>query len=99
MYVGQRIRSLFEPYKIDASTDIMVNESLDEHHPLYLYFMLIRQHIGFKLRSVTVDDIVNRINWFYTSKTATKSKMNFVWKKIIESGQCPWITKEIDYQV
>ena len=70
----------------------MVNDALDEHHPIYQYFMLLRQHIGFKLRAVTVDSIVNRINWFYTSKTATKSKLNFVWKKTIENGVCPWIT-------
>lgn len=34
-YVGKRIRSLFEPYVIDNSTDIMVNTLLDERHPLY----------------------------------------------------------------
>ena len=34
-HVGKRIRSLFEPYVIDNSTDIMVNTLLDERHPLY----------------------------------------------------------------
>lgn len=96
-YVSRRVRSLFEPYLIDKATDIMVSPMLDEDHPLYQYFMMLRQHIGFKLSTVDVDRAVNRIHYYYTRKTATKSKFNSVWKKVIESGQCPWITKEIDY--
>ena len=41
-YVAKRIRSMFEPYLIDGKTDIMVNIFLDEDHPLYQYFMILR---------------------------------------------------------
>ena len=84
---------------IDKNTDIMVNRLLDEDHPLYQYFMILRQHIGFKMSSVDLDKIVNRIYYFYKRKTADKSKFNKVWKRVIESKQCPWITQDVDYAV
>ncbi len=34
-FVLKRIRSLFEPYVIDKNSDIMVNDLLDEDHPMY----------------------------------------------------------------
>lgn len=98
MYVAQRVRSLFEPYVIDSRTDVMSNELLDEKHPLYQYFMLLRQHIGFKMSTATLDRVVNRLHWYYTKKTSTKSKFNFVWQRVIASGQCPWITQDIEYK-
>lgn len=96
-WVASRIRRLFEPYLIDRNSDIMVNCLLDEDHPLYQYFMILRQHISFKLSSVDLNKIVNRIHYYYKRKTADKSKFNAVWKRVIESKQCPWITQEIDY--
>ena len=61
--------------------------------------MLLRQHIGFKLSSIDLDKIVNRIHYYYTRKTAKKSKLNKVWARVIESKQCPWSTQDIDYAV
>ena len=34
-WVSKRIRSVFEPFLIDKNSDIMVNELLDENHPMY----------------------------------------------------------------
>lgn len=61
--------------------------------------MLLKQHIGFKLAKASIEKIVNRIHYFYTRKTATKLKFNGVWKMVVESGSCPWITQRIDYQL
>lgn len=98
-YVLRRVRSLFEPYFIDKHSDIMVNDLLDEDHPLYQYFMALHQHIGFKLSTASLDRAVNRVHYFYYKKTASKSKFNKVWKRVIESKQCPWITQDVDYAV
>ena len=70
----------------------MVNPLLDEDHPLYVYLMFLKQHIGFKLGTVDIIKVVNRIHYYYTRKTAKRSKFTFVWKKVIEKQQCPWIT-------
>lgn len=51
------------------------------------------------MSSVDLDKIVNRIYYFYKRKTADKSKFNKVWKRVIESKQCPWITQDVDYAV
>ena len=91
-FTSKRIRSIFEPYLIDKYTDIAVNELLDECHPLYVYFMLLRQHIGFKFQAINKDRITSRIFWRYTSKAASKSKFYKTWKLVIEHGECPWIT-------
>lgn len=96
-WVLKRIRSIFQPYLIDRSTDIIVNERLDEDHPLYQYFMALRQHIGFRMNAVTIDKVVSRVHYYYTSKAAAKNKFNVVWKKTIEDGICPWITKQVEY--
>lgn len=96
-WVAKRIRSLFEPYLINSQTDIMVNELLNEDHPLYQYFMILHQHINFKFSSVDIDRIVSRIYYFFKRKSANKSKFNKVWKMVIDSKLCPWITTQIDY--
>ena len=98
-WVGKRIRSLFEPYLIDFKTDIAVSPLLDEDHPLYVYFMFLRQQIGFRLSGVDISKAVSRIHYYFTRKAATKSKFNVVWKKVIACNQCPWITQQIEYQL
>lgn len=95
--VSRRIRSLFADYIIDKNSDIMVNDRLTEHHPLYQYFMILHQHIQFKLGALTLDRIVGRISYYYMKKTYSKRFFKRVWKLIIERGQCPWITESVNY--
>jgi hypothetical protein len=59
--------------------------------------MLLRQHIGFKLSTAGIDRVVSRINYYYTRKAATKSKLNKIWQRVIDEKQCPWITQEVEY--
>ena len=96
-YIGRKLRSLFEPYFIDKHTDIVVNDLFDEYNPLYQYFMNLRQHIGFRMMSVDIDKVISRIHYYYFKKKGTKSNFNKVWKRVIESKQCPWITQEVEY--
>lgn len=98
-YVAARIRNVFSSYLVDTNTDIAINELLDEDHPLYQYFMFLRQHIGFKISTVTIGKAVSRIHYFYRQKSAPKSRFNKVWKLIIDKQQCPWITTNIDYAI
>ena len=88
---------MFEPYFIDKHTDIVVNELLDEDNPLYQYFMNLRQHIGFGLMSASIDKVISRIHYYFFSKKGSKSNFNKVWKKVIASKRCPWITQEVEY--
>ena len=97
IYVANRIKDLFANYYIDETTDVMVNDLLDEAHPLHLYLKLLRPHVQFKFRPLNIDKIVNRIFYYFTGKTSTKTKFNFVWKTAIEHKTCPWITQQVDY--
>ena len=96
-WILKRIRSIFQPYYIDKRTDITVNERLDEDHPLYQYFMALRQHIGFRMNAVTIDKIVSRVHYYYYGKPASKTRFNAVWKRTLEDGICPWISKQVEY--
>lgn len=96
MYVSKRIRSVFSDYIIDRNTDIALNDQITESHPLYQYFMILHQHIDFKFAIIDLNKIVNRINYYYTSKCCTKRNFNKVWNLIIENGQCPWIDANVD---
>lgn len=96
-FTARKLRSLFEPYFIDKYTDIVVNDLLDEDNLLYQYFMNLRQHIGFKLMSVDLNKVISRIHYYYFKKKGSKSNFNKVWKRVIESKQCPWITQEVEY--
>ena len=96
-WVASRIKSIFVKYFIDSSTDVMVNDVLDEFHPLYIYLNLLRPHIQFKMRTVTLDQIIGRIHYYFTKKSAIKNKFNSVWKSIIAKQVCPWITTQVDY--
>lgn len=44
-WVVDRIRDMFVKYFIDSSTDVLVNDLLDEFHPLHMYLSLLRPHI------------------------------------------------------
>lgn len=96
-WIASKIRSLFEPYLIDRHTDVMVSPLLDDNHPLYLYLMLLRQHLNFRMSAVNIDRAVKRIHYYFTRKTPSRPLFNVVWNRVIQSGQCPWITQQIDY--
>ena len=96
-WVVDRIQRLFARYYIDAKTDVMTNTDLGQQHPMHMYLSILKPHIQYKMRIVSVDQIVNRIHYYFTSKTATKSKLNFVWKTTIKKEVCPWITQQVDY--
>ena len=98
MYVAKRIRSMFDSYLIDKYTDIVVNK-LDETHPLYLYFMLLKQHIGFQLMEVDKNKITDRLHYYYTRNYKKRHSFMSTWKATIEKGVCPWITQEIEYKI
>ena len=99
MWVARRIRSLFEPYVIDSKTDIVVNRRLDETHPLYQYFMMLKQHIGFKLIAVERNKIINRIYYYFKNAIMKRPSFKKTWKLTIEKKVCPWITQEIEYKI
>lgn len=96
-YSAKRIRSLFEPYLIDKNTDVAVNELMDDSHPLYLYFMLIRQHIGFRLQTIDKARITSRINYHYKRVGLSSPKFSYIWQLIIDKKHCPWITQHVEY--
>lgn len=98
-WVGKRIRSLFEPYLIDKNTDIVVCRGLDDSHPLYLYFMLLHQHIKFRLHSADLRKIANRVHYFYAQTPVSKATFNKAWQLAVKHKHCPWITQEIDYAI
>ena len=91
------MRSLFEPYFIDASTDIVVSKTLDELHPLYQYFSFIKQHLCFRLTAIDKKKIINRVYYFYTGKIMKRPSLKIVWKMTIERKKCPWINQEVEY--
>lgn len=98
MYVARRIRSLFDSYLIDKSTDIVVNK-LDESHPLYQYFMFLKQHIGFHLLEADKNKMTDRLHYYYTRNNKRRHSFMSTWEKTIELGICPWITQEIEYKI
>ena len=65
-WVAKRLKSLFTDYLIDWKTDIMLNEAIDSKHPMRVYLDLLRPHIKFKLRTATLDQIVGRVQYYFT---------------------------------
>ena len=96
-WVARRIKSLFSDYFIDSSTDIMLNEFIDSKHPFRIYLDMLRSHISFKLRTVTLSQMIGRIHYYLTGRSSSKRKFSVVWRKILEREACPWITKPVDY--
>jgi hypothetical protein len=45
---------------------------------------------------IDLSRIVNRINYYYTSKCCTKRNFSKVWNLIVKNGQCAWITEDVD---
>ena len=96
-WVAKRLKALFSSYFIDNKTDIMLNELIDGKHPVRIYLDILRSHISFKLRTVTIDQMIGRIHYYFTGKSASKRKFNDVWKTAISKEVCPWITQHVDY--
>ena len=95
----RRIRSIFEPYYLDIRSDVMVNKLLDENQAFYQYLMILKQHIGFKLQHVDLKRVLNRIFYFFEKFKAKKPQFAIVWRRIIDSRRCSWITQQIEYQI
>ena len=96
-WVAKRLKSLFIDYFIDNKTDIMLNKTVDEKHPMRVYLDLLRPHIGFKLRTVSFNQIVSRVHYYFYGKGSSKSKFSKVWSTAIKREVCPWITQQVDY--
>ena len=95
-WVEKRIKSLFSSYFIDKKTDVMMNDLLDIKHPFRVYLDLLRSHVPFKLRTVSISQMTSRINYYLGAK---KLKHSFAeaWKTTVKKEVCPWITQQIDY--
>ena len=99
-YVLRRIRSMFDPYFIDKNTDILVSDRLNKDHPIYQYFMLLRQHIGFRMSSASLRKMTKRITYFYKPRLKKKTRTFMdAWQYVIDGGDCPWINQQIEYAI
>ena len=96
-WVAKRITGLFSNYAIDNKTDIMINDLIDVKHPIHVFISLLHANIDFKFRTTSLDQILKRIHYYFTSKGNPKAKFNAIWKTIIDKQVCPWITKQVDY--
>lgn len=98
-WVAKRLKSLFSAYFIDSRSDIMVNDILDEKHPMHVYFSLLRPNINFNFRKTNIKNIVGRVHYYFTGRTVANKKFTTVWKFILQKQVCPWITKQVDYAI
>ena len=77
----------------------MVNSFLDENQAFYQYLMILHQHIGFKLGHADISKVLNRVFYHFEHYKAKKPRFIVVWRYIIDSKKCPWITQNIEYQI
>lgn len=103
--LAQRIRSLFVDFQFDKDTQIVVSPRLvDPSNPFYMYLLFLHQQILFNIRKVTEDQIVRRIATYHKSYIKSNVKINKrhfnqMWSKLVEMDKCPWISKQIEYDL
>ena len=81
----------------------MVSETVSPYDPLSFYFKILQEQIHFKMRTVSVLQIPKRIATYHPAylehkklDSIRKPDIERLWNKILENGDCPWITKEAD---
>lgn len=102
-----RIRQLFVDFTLDSTSQIIVSDIVStEDNPFYVYLMFLHQHMQFNINKITLDNIVRRIGTYHrtyikNTKISQISKRHFnaLWIKLIEMEKCPWISKQIEYDL
>lgn len=102
-----RIMQLMQPFCIDKNTVIVFHDSVEEHSPLHLYFILLHQHIAFNLQyGISTSSLIRRICSFHHAyikgkkcSEITDSYFSKVWKKLVKNKACSWINAALDQQL
>ncbi len=107
-----KIREVFKRFNIIDKTDILVQDTVDSFCPLYLYFRIILPYVKFSITTVSLAKIIKRIYYKHkrfskqvANKTAEVTVKNVnmflyrAWNFLVETEECPWITKNIDNQL
>lgn len=78
----------------------MVNEFVDKSHLFYVYLLLIKQHLKFRLSTLHAQKMLKRCYYFFYKKTPKNSIGPMtIWNLTIKRKRCPWITQEVEYAI
>lgn len=85
---------------ITAKTHIVLSNTIDEYHPIFIVLSLARKFIPFKFNSVAIEKAFKRITAYHISyslgREFTIQDYNKLYKKLLQNEDCAWISKEID---
>lgn len=104
-----KIWNIFKSFNINETTEIIIQDTIDSFCPLIIYFNIIRPYAKFWLSTISLSKIMKRIYYKHTTfskrfnnGTTTISTKNVnmflyrAWNMLIESEDCPWISKYIN---
>ena len=105
--IAERLKSFFADWLIDINTDICyMDDYMDERNPFVLYVTIVHQHILFNFKRVSYAGVIRRIGLetdvipHNTNFSSTRlDVVKKVWNRVVYLGRCPWITKELTYQI
>ena len=100
----QTIKSLLSDYRFTAESEVCTTDNVPEKNPLAMYLSILSQQMGFKVLSASPKKISDRlcgvIRGVKKAVAGDKSqdRMHFgvIWKYLVESGSCKWITPAYD---
>lgn len=85
---------------ITAKTHIVLSNTIDESHPIFLILSLARKFIPFKFNTVAIEKAFKRITAYHTSysldREFTVHDYNKLYKNLLRNEDCSWISKEED---
>lgn len=104
-----KIWEVFKNFNIDNTTEIVVQDTVDSFCPLMLYFNIIRPYAKFWITCISLSKMIKRIYYKHPtfSKRVSKGAVDITvknvnmflyraWNFLIETEDCPWISKAID---
>ena len=94
------IKSLLADYRFTEKSEICMTENVSQNNPLSMYLSVISQQMNFKICRVSVKKMSDRLcgiiggikSRITHDKNLDKPHMETIWKYLVKSKGCAWIT-------
>lgn len=88
---------------LTKDTQIVLSNTIDSEHPIFLFLSMLREVMHFKFCSVEIAKTFKRISTYHTSfkigRDFQLTDYNKLYKKILANDICKWITKTEDAKI
>lgn len=100
----ETIKSLLVDYRFTGNSEVCMTDNVPMKNPLQMYLSILAQQIGFKIHRASPKKISDRMCGIIrgikkrvaADKDPERLHLGVIWKYLVESKSCKWITPAYD---